>query len=1362
VVLAPQTSVVFYLPTNVDPNPPPSRPLYIAAAGGNGSVAVGWTHAGGAAAYNVKRSLISGSGYTTIASGVTNNFLTDASVANGTTYYYVVTGTNDASESGSSPQASATPLSTGLPAPWENTNFTTAGGSASLASGAFTLTSPQGDIWGTMDGCQFVCQPMIGNGMVTARVKGSSSGNTYAKAGVMIRASLASNDVMAAIDMERVAGRAEMGYRTSAGNSCSLYASTTGLALPYWVRLQRAASVITSYISPDGTNWIQVGSVSLNNLPYMTYVGLCASPADWSSGQTTTATFDNATFPLGANALPPVPSALTANGANLAAVLNWTTVSNAVTYNVKRSTSDIGPFTTVATGVVSPPYTDFGLNNNSNYFYVVTAVNSQGESAASSLAGATPVPPPPLTASVVAVGSNTVINVFWAAVSGATSYNVYRAPFSRSTLQFSLLTNVVTTNCADGAVTASSPYFYYVTALTNASESAWSATVGAVAPGVPAPWTTRDIGSPDMPGYAFQTNGVFNLNAAGTDIWNTSDQFSFTFQPVTPDCDLRARVLNIAGTSTWAKAGVMIRQSLDAGAAYAFCLLTPAYGTTQNGVAFQERTSSGASASQVAQTSGLIAPYWVRLSRTNSTFTAYNSPDGTNWTSMGSTAIAMNGTVYAGLALCGNLNNEINTTLMDQVTVQPGTPSAPAGLFAIPGNAQVTLYWSASDGATSYNVKRSLTSGSGYVTVRNATGTNMVDAGLTNGTTYYYVVSALNGGESTNSVQVSATPNLITTPPATPLNLTAAAGDGRITLNWNAAAGAFGYNVKRSTNSGAEVLIGTSVTTNYVDTAVSVGKTYYYVVSGTNNLGESTNSTESGATVQFVTVIWSGATSAIWDTTATNWTANGSPMTYQAGFPVRFDDSALSNVNITVSVPVSPASMIFSNVTQAYALGGSAITGTNSLILLGAGMLTLNSSNSYSGGTTLTAGTLLAPNTNALGTGPVTLAGGTWLFTNSVTVTNSILAEANTTTAINESTYGASLILSGNLSGGGNLSTTATANYGGVQLAGNNGGYSGTLTVNNNGSQRFRFLAATAGSSNAVWVLNNNTTDGQSANFGPGTLYFGALAGGGQFRQDTSGTTTLEIGALNASTTFSGMLYQSGSGSILGVNKVGTGTLTLSGANSYAGLTAVKQGRLLVNQGLTGGGGFVVSNNATLGLTNNLSATSSALGALTLVAGATLEFQNVSNLNSALAAATTVTVNGACTNLITGTNHLAAGNSYPLLNYTGSFSGAFTNLQLQMPYGWRGTLVNSGTQISLAGVAVVSTLPPRLAVTNTGRQLQFSWPVANTGWRFQTQINPLNLGLGTNWTDIPATSTNQVSVPIVTTNGSVFFRLVYP
>ncbi|MFC5470743.1 glycoside hydrolase family 44 protein, partial [Cohnella suwonensis] len=133
----------------------------------------------------------------------------------------------------------------------------------------------------------------------------------------------------------------------------------------------------------------------------------------------------------------------------------------------------------------------------------------------------------------------------------------------------------------------------------------------------------------------------------------------------------------------------------------------------------------------------------------------------------------------------------------------PTPPSAPTGLTATAGNAQASLSWSASAGATSYNVKRATTSGGPYTTVATGvTATGYADTGLSNGTTYYYVVSAANAvGESANSSQVSATPSVPTIPPA-PTGLTATAGNAQVALSWTASAGATSYTVKRATTSG--------------------------------------------------------------------------------------------------------------------------------------------------------------------------------------------------------------------------------------------------------------------------------------------------------------------------------------------------------------------------------------------------------------------------------------------------------------------------------------------------------------------------------------------------------------------------------
>src|SRR6185369_5251048 len=98
-----------------------------------------------------------------------------------------------------------------------------------------------------------------------------------------------------------------------------------------------------------------------------------------------------------------------------------------------------------------------------------------------------------------------------------------------------------------------------------------------------------------------------------------------------------------------------------------------------------------------------------------------------------------------------------NTNLLLLAVTSTNTPN---GLTATPGNNQVTLSWTAVIGATNYYMKRAINSGGPYTIIASSMAASYLDTAVTNGTTYYYVVSALNGsGESPNSIEASATPS---------------------------------------------------------------------------------------------------------------------------------------------------------------------------------------------------------------------------------------------------------------------------------------------------------------------------------------------------------------------------------------------------------------------------------------------------------------------------------------------------------------------------------------------------------------------------------------------------------------------------
>jgi fibronectin type 3 domain-containing protein len=207
-----------------------------------------------------------------------------------------------------------------------------------------------------------------------------------------------------------------------------------------------------------------------------------------------------------------------------------------------------------------------------------------------------------------------------------------------------------------------------------------------------------------------------------------------------------------------------------------------------------------------------------------------------------------NGTKYYYVASASNSAGESPNSAEVSATPTLAPPAVPAGLVATAGNAQVTLTWNASTGATSYQVKRSTVSGA-ETQIAAPNSNTFTDTGVTNGTKYFYVVSAVNStAESANSNEVSATPAAPPTAPAAPTGLQGAAGNAKVTLTWNPGTGATGYHVKRSTSSGTETQISSPASDNFVDTTVTNGTKYFYEVSAVNATGESANSNEVSAT----------------------------------------------------------------------------------------------------------------------------------------------------------------------------------------------------------------------------------------------------------------------------------------------------------------------------------------------------------------------------------------------------------------------------------------------------------------------------------------------------------------------------------
>jgi hypothetical protein len=181
----------------------------------------------------------------------------------------------------------------------------------------------------------------------------------------------------------------------------------------------------------------------------------------------------------------------------------------------------------------------------------------------------------------------------------------------------------------------------------------------------------EDIGAPALSGSSGydSSNGVYSVSGAGTDISGTSDQFQYLYTPITGDAEITAEVLSVTNTNSAAKAGVMFRNTLDAGSADMLLAVTPG-----NGIKLEGRTTESATASIYDATSdSFTAPYWIRLIRVQNSFAAFMSPNGVSWTLLGAASTTMNSTIYVGLAVSSHNTAELNTSTFSNVTITGAT-----------------------------------------------------------------------------------------------------------------------------------------------------------------------------------------------------------------------------------------------------------------------------------------------------------------------------------------------------------------------------------------------------------------------------------------------------------------------------------------------------------------------------------------------------------------------------------------------------------------------------------------------------------------------------------------------------------------
>jgi fibronectin type 3 domain-containing protein len=784
VMVGPRSTVVLFLESAGNNSPVPFAPLTLnAVADRTPKVVLDWSASSGAQGYNVKRSTTKGGPYTTIANVSTTNY-TDTGMSFGMTYYYMFL----------SPQSGSGTIRYAIK---NNGAEQQINGPSVPSAGAWhhiavTLSGATGKLY--VDGVA------VGTN-TSMTIKPSDLGWTW---GNYIGKSQFNDPYLnGSVDDFRIYNRALSATEITTLRNKALPATPTGLSAT-----PGNTQVALSWNTASGATRYNVKRSTVSGGPYVTITnvtstsftdtGLTAGTCYYvvSALNVAIVSSDSAQVSATPAAPPAAPVGLTATLGNAQVALNWSASSGATNYIVKRAFASNGAFT-VITNISTTSYVDSGLTNGTTYFYVVAASSEAGASSDSERASATPVAPPATPAGLAAVRGNGQVALSWNASSGASLYKLKRSTTSGS--GYVTITTVSGRSIVDLGLNNGVAYYYVVSAVNDNSESGDSAQVGVTPVAVPEAGVTISVnfrggspnnGNPSLMAKAESAGVVVTTN------WNNASGVSGTVSSL-GQSDGATTVASVSWScnNTWSTPitetygdARMMKGYLDTTATSTTTVtvnnLPPAYTTNGyfvfvycDGDTSNDKTgvySIGTVTNTAVDPGGMhFSGEYARASGSAGNYVVF-----TNLTSSSFTLLAR-GSAVDGSGARGPLNA---IQVVAHKPPVPDAPAAPAGLAATAGDAQVFLNWNASIGATGYSVKRSLTSGSGYVTVTNVTGTTVANTSLANGTLYYYVVFAVNaGGESADSLEAFARPVSLASP-----RLATGLSAGRLQLNWPA------------------------------------------------------------------------------------------------------------------------------------------------------------------------------------------------------------------------------------------------------------------------------------------------------------------------------------------------------------------------------------------------------------------------------------------------------------------------------------------------------------------------------------------------------------------------------------------------
>jgi len=238
------------------------------------------------------------------------------------------------------------------------------------------------------------------------------------------------------------------------------------------------------------------------------------------------------------------------------------------------------------------------------------------------------------------------------------------------------------------------------TATTDFSTVSVTGTAAVAAAAAPAGWSSADIGLPAVAGSEQENGGTFSVSGGGVDVAGVTDQFHYLYKQVSGDVNIVARVTAVQLANAASRGGVMIRDSLTPNGAHASMFMT-----ADNGPAFVQRAAAGGIAT-ITPSGTAGAPYWLKLELRADTVTAFQSPDGLTWATVGAVRLTLPSPYYVGLAVSSQDAQTLATATFDSVVIgapsaenQPPTISltAPDTSLTYPAPATVTVAAAAAD-----------------------------------------------------------------------------------------------------------------------------------------------------------------------------------------------------------------------------------------------------------------------------------------------------------------------------------------------------------------------------------------------------------------------------------------------------------------------------------------------------------------------------------------------------------------------------------------------------------------------------------------------------------------------------------------